>query len=62
MTENAHSRTVLCPQCGKANQHVHENGHVEGPREYHAECWMIAEEKMTEEEIEEAWNNSKLPR
>ena len=31
--------THTCPVCEKTNEDSSEDGYVEGPREYHAECW-----------------------
>lgn len=43
-----------CPFCGKENKYANEIG----PREYHAECWAIAEamraERETSAEAQEA--------
>ena len=34
---------VICPGCGKVNEYAHDEGYVEGPREYHADCWTAKE-------------------
>lgn len=31
---------ILCPKCGKVNKLAHEDGAVDGPRAYHAACWV----------------------
>lgn len=31
---------VKCPRCQKINELAEDDGFCEGPREYHAECWM----------------------
>ena len=54
-------KTVLCPHCGLPNALAHEDGAVQGPREYHAECWLKAYLSMTDAEIDEARKRSPLP-
>ena len=36
---------VICPYCKKVNGHANEVGAVDGPREYHADCWSIVDAK-----------------
>jgi hypothetical protein len=50
-----------CPHCGKPNAAANEEGAVEGPREYHAECWTAAAAAMTQWQIADAWAKSPLP-
>lgn len=52
---------IACPHCGKINSSAHDDGAVDGPREYHADCWVIVSEKMSGDEVKDAWNNSPLP-
>lgn len=33
------SKATICPACGQPNRYADEDGAVDGPREYHAECW-----------------------
>lgn len=54
------TKTVVCPCCGKVNHAAHDDGAVDGPREYHAECWAKTSETMTDEEIKQAWAKSEL--
>lgn len=32
-----------CPHCKEENMYADEPGAVDGPREYHAECWEIVD-------------------
>lgn len=43
---------IKCPKCGKINLDALADGAVEGPRPYHAACWMA----MTDDEQREAWD------
>ena len=43
---------TICPGCGNVNEYANEIGAVEGPREYHAECWL-----KTIVEIRVYWDN-----
>lgn len=31
---------IQCPACGQINRDADADGFVEGPREYHADCWQ----------------------
>ena len=31
---------TICPGCNKVNDLADDIGHVDGPREWHAECWQ----------------------
>lgn len=44
------SSQVLCPHCNKVNELANDEGHVEGPREYHADCWeaVVAAKEASE--------------
>lgn len=33
------NKEIYCPRCGKLNRLAGRDGHVEGPREFHAKCW-----------------------
>jgi len=44
---------VTCPRCGDVNKLAHEDGAVDGPREYHAACWTA----MSAEEQKAAWED-----
>ena len=37
---------VVCPACGEPNKYAEDDGAVDGPREYHAGCW-VHERKYT---------------
>ena len=37
-----------CPYCGKVNEMADDDGFVEGPREYHADCWELHEQEADE--------------
>jgi hypothetical protein len=50
-----------CPRCGNHNIEATREGVTEGPREYHAECWREASRDMGRDEIDEAWDASRLP-
>ena len=52
---------VKCPGCLKANRFANEEGAIEGPREYHAACWSVASETMTDAERRDAYAASQLP-
>ena len=36
--------TTICPHCRKWNALADQDGAVDGPREYHAACWVAASE------------------
>jgi hypothetical protein len=36
---------VICPGCGIVNELAHDDGAVDGPREYHAKCWIDSREQ-----------------
>lgn len=55
------TKPVTCPHCGNPNPEAHDDGAVEGPREYHAECWAQASADMTSEQIRAAWDASPIP-
>jgi len=44
-----HPNEVKCPHCNKVNELANDDGFVEGPREYHAECWMAVEAAVESE-------------
>ena len=44
------SSKTRCPACGKINWYADDDGHVDGPREYHAECWMDLADDMRDSE------------
>ena len=41
----------ICPHCGTTNVLAEEDGYVEGPRIYHADCWWEVEETFRFDEI-----------
>lgn len=51
-------QTVICPYCSEINQLAEAEGATDGPREYHADCWFLASQQMSQEEIAEAWEHS----
>jgi hypothetical protein len=43
--------TIRCPHCGGVNSNALKNGATDGPRQYHAECWLA----MDDAEQTAAW-------
>jgi len=49
---------TICPHCGHPNPYAPDDGAVDGPREYHADCWDDAaqadaiEAEVLREELE----------
>ena len=37
---------TICPHCGEINIHALEYGATDGPREYHAECWLASRQTL----------------
>ena len=38
---------MICPACAKLNLLADDDGYVDGPREYHAECWLAIKKKYS---------------
>ena len=51
---------ITCPHCLLENKAAHAEGVVEGPREYHADCWDLAAASMTEDERQAAFDDSAI--
>lgn len=45
---NFPAKPITCPECGQINEFANDDGAVEGPREYHAKCWLSRKPKITE--------------
>lgn len=43
---------TVCPACGEPNVCADEDGAVDGPREYHADCWG----NMSDDEQQAIWD------
>jgi len=43
-----------CPHCGHPNPYALDDGAVDGPREYHADCW---ERVSVEQVLAEHWHD-----
>ena len=42
---------TTCPCCDKTNAYADDDGAVDGPREFHAECWQSVDECFRFDEI-----------
>ena len=48
---------TICPHCNKVNEFANEPGAVWGPREYHADCWEVAEAKVNAQDAVDEINS-----
>lgn len=50
--KNGSIAITVCPACGEPNVCADEDGAVDGPREYHADCWG----NMSDDEQQAIWD------